>query len=95
MTRVVLCLSYGLYGHRAAVEASLLEGYHAVHEGIECVVTAHADVLAGIVLRATLANDDVTSNAVLTTKNLHTESLCCRLAAVLRTTYTFFMCHVS
>jgi hypothetical protein len=21
--------------------------------------------------------------------------LCCRLAAVLRTTYTFFMCHVS
>ena len=58
---------------------------------IECVITTHADILAGIVLRATLAHDDVASYAVLTTKNLHTESLSCGLAAVLRTTYTFFM----
>ena len=90
-----LCLCDGFYGHRATVETSLLEGDDTVREGIQSVVAAHADILAGIVLRATLANDDVASYAVLTTKNLHTESLCCRLAAVLRTTYTFFMCHVS
>ena len=92
---VLLCLSDGFYGHRATVETSLLEGDDAVNEGIEGVVAAHADVLAGIVLRATLAHDDVASYALLTTKNLHTESLSCGLAAVLRTTYTFFMCHVS
>ena len=91
----LLCLCHGLNGYRATVEASLLEGDDAVCEGIECVIAAHTDVLAGIVLRATLTNDDVASYTLLTTKNLHAESLCCRLAAVLRTTYTFFMCHVS
>ena len=72
-----LCLCHGLYGHRATVETSLLEGNDTVREGIERVVAAHADILAGIVLCATLTNDDVASYAVLTTKNLHTESLSC------------------
>ena len=42
---------------------------------------------------ATLANDYVAGNTLLTTKNLHAQSLSCALAAVLRTTNTFFMCH--
>ena len=91
---LTLCLCHGLYRHRATVETSLLEGDDAVRKCIEGVVAAHADILAGIVLRATLANNNIASYAVLTTKNLHTESLSCGLAAVLRTTYTFFMCHV-
>lgn len=67
--------------------------YIAVDEGVERVILAHAYVEAGMVDCAALTLDDVACLGKLTTKNLNTESFAFRLAAVLRTTYTFLMCH--
>ena len=61
----------------------------SVDKCIQRVVLTDCYVVAGIVLRAALANDDVTSNALLTAENLDTKSLSCALTTVLRTTYTF------
>ena len=53
----------------------LLELDDAIAQGIQRVILAHADVPAGIVLRAALTNDDVASNGGLSTEKLHSESL--------------------
>ncbi len=71
-----------------------MEIYGSVYQCVECVVLANTYILARVVLRAALANDDVACNGFLATPNLNTKSLCCRFASVLRTTYTFFMCHI-
>ena len=71
----------------------LLEFDDAVTQCIQRVILAHTDVLAGIVLRAALTNDDVASNSGLSTEKFHSESLTSGLTTVLRTTNTFFVCH--
>ena len=68
-----------------------MELHGSVDECIECVILTDSYVVAWVVLGATLTNDDVASHALLTAENLDTQSLGCTLAAVLRTTYTFFM----
>ncbi len=75
------------------VSGALLELNDAVNQRVKRVVTSHTYVLAGAVHRAALATDDVAGLSKLSTKNLHAKSFAFRLAAVLRTTYTFFMCH--
>ena len=55
----------------AAVLAAFVEFHHAVDESVERVVLAHADVLAGVVGCAALADDDVAGDAFLTAKNLN------------------------
>ena len=69
------------------------ELYSTVNQSVDCVVFAHTNVEAGMVNSATLTLDDVACFATLTAENLNTESFAFRFAAVLRTTYTFFMCH--
>ena len=64
-----------------------------VNKSIERIVFANTYTVAGVVMSTTLANDDVACLYLLATPDFHAESLCCTLAAVLRTTYTFFMCH--
>ncbi len=71
----------------------LLEFDNAVTQRIQCVILAHTDILAGIVLRAALTNDDVASNGSLSTEKFHSESLTSGLTTVLRTTNAFFVCH--
>ncbi len=66
-----------------------------VNQSIERIVLANGNAIARVVLGATLANDDVAGYTLLATPDLHAKSLGCTLAAVLRTTYTFFMCHTS
>ena len=70
-----------------------MEVHCAINEGIERIVFTDSNVIARVVLSTTLANDDVAGYTLLTTPDFHAESLGCTLAAVLRTTYTFFMCH--
>lgn len=69
--KAALCLC-GYHTHSAAVEATFLELYGAVHQCIERVVLALCHVQAGIVTCATLAYDDVTCHALLATENLNT-----------------------
>ena len=59
------------------------------------MILADTYVLARIVDSTSLANDDVASFSELTTEKFDAESLAFRLAAVLCTTYPFFLCHVS
>lgn len=67
-----LRFSLGRYGNDAAVAVATLESNNAVNECEERVILAHAYVLAGIVNRAALANDNVAGCAGLATPNLNT-----------------------
>ena len=73
----------------------LSEDNYTINKCEEGVVLAHTNILTGVVYRTTLADDDVAGLSELTTEQLDTESLALRLTAVLRTTYTFFVCHTS
>lgn len=55
----------------ALVACTLVEVHHAVGQSIQSVVLALSNVLTGIVLVTTLANDDVAGNDLLTTPNLY------------------------
>lgn len=83
------------YADIGATLALLAERHRAVYQSEQGVVLAHTYVLAGVVNSTSLTNDDVASLSELTTEKFYTESLALRLTAVLRTTYTFFVCHVS
>ena len=89
----MLSLSYRGYVDELATVFAYSEEYGAVNERVDCVVFAHTDVEAGMMHGAALTFDDVAGFANLAAKEFHTESLAFRLTAVLRTTYTFFMCH--
>ena len=49
----------------------LLELDDAVTQGVQGVILAHADILAGVVSRTALADDDVAGDALLTAENLN------------------------
>ena len=66
-----LLLFCGYHGDVAAVAASTMEFDHAVDEGEEGVILAHADILARVVGGAALTDDDVAGDALLTTKDFH------------------------
>ena len=57
------------------------------------MILAHADIYTRMVNSTTLTLYNVTCLNTLTTENLNAESFAFRLTTVLRTTYTFFMCH--
>lgn len=70
-----LCLSsYRLNRYRATILATALEHHYTICECVECVVLADTNILAGVVLRAALANEDVACLNCFTTKVLQTES---------------------
>ena len=85
----------GHHAHVAAVAALLLELHDAIGGGEQRVVHTDAHVLAGVVLGAALAHDDVACDGLLTAVQLHTESFRVRFAAVLCTAFTFLVCHGS
>ncbi len=75
------------------VAGTFLELNSSVNESVKSVVFTHAYVCARTVNSTALTADDVASLSELTTENFNAESLAFRLTAVLRTTYTFLMCH--
>ncbi len=76
------------------VAASALREFHgALAQSEQGVVFATADVLAGMEMGATLANDDVAGDDVLAAVALHAQSLSMRVAAVTGGAKTFFMSH--
>ena len=90
---LVLLLSGNRKHVDVRVTGAVLELNGAVNQRIQRVVAAHAHVQTRAMDGTTLAADDVTGLCKLTSKNLHAETFALALAAVLRTTYTFFMCH--
>lgn len=75
-----LCTLCALYsGYRfnrycGTVETATLEHYCTIYQCIKCIILTDAHVLAWIVLRATLADDDVTSLSKLATKEFYSKS---------------------
>ena len=57
------------------------------------MISAHADVIAGVVDGAALADDDVTGDAMLTTEDFNAQTFAFGFATVAGTTYTFFVSH--
>ena len=57
------------------------------------MIPAHADVIAGVVDGAALADDDVTGDAMLTTEDFNAQTFAFGFATVAGTTYTFFVSH--
>ena len=49
----------------------------SVNKCIERIVLTHSNVIACVVLRTTLTNDNVTSQNLLTAEDLHAKSLRC------------------
>ena len=89
-----LCFAHRSYIDKLATIFAGCEHNNTVGEGINGVVFTEANVQAGVVGGAALTLDDCAGFSKLTAKNFHAESLAFRLAAVLRTTYAFFMCHL-
>jgi hypothetical protein len=54
-----------------------VELYSTINESEQCVVLTDCYVVARVVLRAALTNDNVTSYALLTTEDLDAKSLSC------------------
>ncbi len=71
----------------------MLELNGSVNESIQGVILAHAYVDAWTMNSSALTANNVTGFCKLPTKKFHSKSLAVRLTSVLRTTYTFFMCH--
>ncbi len=88
-------LSKRHYAYVGLALALLAERYRSIYKCEEGVILTHTHVLTGVVDSTSLTNDDVASLSELTTEKFYAESLALRLTAVLRRTYTFFVCHVS
>ena len=89
----VLFFLGGCHYVNVSVACAMLELNGSVNECIQGMILAHAHIHARTMNCATLTTDDVASLGKLTTINFHAKSLAVRLTTVLRTTYTFFMCH--
>jgi len=88
--------SVGNHAHvHLILGAPALEGDLAVGQGEQRVVRAHANIGSGAVLGATLTDNDVTGEHLLTAERLYAESLTVRVAAISGAAARFFMCHVS
>ena len=98
---LVLCLlserllAQGSYAHIGFACAFLAEFDGAVYKGEERVIFTDTHVFTGVVNRAALTNDNVARLCELATEQFDAESLAFRLTSVLRTTYTFLVCHFS
>ncbi len=65
----------------------------AVNEGVERVVLARADVVAGVELRAALTNDDAASVDGCIAENLHAKTLRLGVTTVAGGAAAFLVCH--
>lgn len=74
---------------------SLVELDGAVAEGEKRPIAAGADAVAGVVLRAALADDDAAGENLLAAENFHAKTLGVTVAAVAGCSLTFLVCHGS
>ncbi len=79
----------------ADMHLSALEFDGAVFEGENRVVAAKADIKAGVIAGAALANDDGAGGYKLAAIGFDAAILRVAVAAVLGAALTFLMCHIS
>src|SRR4051794_31946384 len=78
-----------------AVAAAGRELHRARGAGVQRVVAAHADALAGLEAAAALADDDLAAGDGLAGEHLHAEALRVRVAAVAGRAEALLVCHYS
>jgi hypothetical protein len=71
------------------------ELHRARRAGVQRVVAAHTDALAGLEATAALAHDDLAAGDGLAGEHLHAEALGVRVAAVAGGAEALLMCHES
>jgi hypothetical protein len=86
--------SNSYYADKGLIAFSLPELHHTIGECKQRIVLANTYILAGVILRPALTNDDIAGNGGLTTVDLHPKALALRVAAILYTTFTFFVSHI-
>src|SRR5690606_14835653 len=87
------CSLCRIHAHLHAAAILVLEFHHAIDECEDGVVSAEANIVAGMPLRATLPHEDVAGTNCLTTVLLDAAVLRIRIAAVARRTGALLMCH--
>src|SRR4051812_20824075 len=78
-----------------AAAAAGRELHRARGAGVQRVVAAHADALAGLEAAAALADDDLAAGDGLAGEHLHAEALRVRVAAVAGRAEALLVCHYS
>jgi hypothetical protein len=73
--------------------ALLLELHVAIDQCEEGPIAASADVLAGVILRAALADDDAAGRDEFAAEGFDAQTLRMTVATVAAAAATFFMCH--
>ncbi len=86
-------LKEALLGDVDVDAASLLEAHQSVLEGVDRVVLAESNVVAGLEARAALANDDRPRGHCLSTVALDSSELGVGVATVAARALSFLMCH--
>ena len=91
--RLDVLFGSGNDGHKGFVLAAFVELDDAVAECEEGMVLTHAYILTRIVDGATLTDDDIASDAGLTTIDFDTQTFAFGFTTIAGTTDTFFMSH--
>ena len=73
--------------------AEALELHNAIGLREECIISSTTDIPARKKPGPTLADEDTAARDRLSAKPLHAEALCIAIAAIPRTSHSFFMCH--
>lgn len=83
-----------IHRNKGLITFSLPEFNRTVRKREQRIVSANTYILARMILRTTLTNEDIAGNRGLTTVDLYPQPLAVRVAAVLYTTFTFFVSHI-
>ena len=84
--------SVGVHAYTASAIRDMFKLDLAVDESEQGVVGTTANVVAGMNVCASLADDDVAGGHIGTVRTLHAQTLRLTVTTVLGRTYTFFMC---
>ena len=71
MKKISTNLLCGNHGDVGTILAAFVELHHAVDESIQRVISAHANILAGVVGGTALTDNDIAGDALLTTKDFN------------------------
>jgi hypothetical protein len=78
--------------HYFFISATPFKGHIAIKLGKQCIVTAHANVPAGVNAGPTLADDNAAGCHVLAVMAFHTKPFGSTVATIAGTTHAFLMC---
>lgn len=79
--------------HEGTIQTAFLEENFTVNFCVNGEITAQVYIFTRMVASAALADDDIASFSGLAAEKFYAKSFTVTVAAVIGTTYTFFVCH--